>query len=69
MNKLFQFFSDGEQLSIMRLLIFIWATGILSMWIYMCLHTKTLATIPESLIVVLGVFLTGKVVQSKIENP
>ena len=69
MKRLQEFFTDGEYFSLMRLMLFLWGNGILAMWIYTCLHTKTLAVIPESLIMVLGIFLTSKVVQSKIENP
>jgi hypothetical protein len=60
-----QFFLDKGtgDLSATRLVLFIWATGVLVVWAVVSIVAKDIQTIPESVITVLGLALGGKAVQ------
>lgn len=65
MNRLSEFFEDGTGLlSATRLGFILWVVGVLVMWAMTCVSTRTLAAIDPSVTTVLGVLMTGKVVQS-----
>lgn len=59
---------DTGALSSTRLAFLLWMIGILVMWIYVCINQKTLVALDPTLIGVMGVFMTGKVIQSKVES-
>ena len=52
-----------NELSATRLVLLIWASGVLVVWGITSIVTKSLQTIPESVITVLGLALGGKAVQ------
>ena len=56
------------KLSSLRLVFMIWALGVLAAWGYVSHQSKQLAAIPESIIAILGLMLTGKVTQRAIES-
>lgn len=65
-----QFFQDGDgDFSSMRLVVILWALGILVMWMFCCFFQRQLVVLPESVIAALGILITGKAVQKKIEQP
>jgi predicted membrane protein len=60
-----QFFQDkaNEEFSATRLVLFIWATGVLVVWGIVSFNAKSLQAIPESVITILGLALGAKAVQ------
>ena len=60
-----QFLQDKgkTELSATRLVLFIWATGVLVVWGVVSIVAKSIQTIPESVITVLGLALGAKAVQ------
>jgi len=67
--NLSQFFKDDTgQYSATRLAFLIWAAGVFLVWAYMCILTKSLVEIPQTVVEVTGLFMGGKVIQSHIEN-
>jgi hypothetical protein len=63
-DSLGQFFLDTDgKPSATRLVMILWATGTLAIWAYASIKTATLAELPNSVVEILGVLLTGKVVQ------
>lgn len=69
MKKLIEFFEDDtKMLSMTRLIFFLWGSGVLSAWIYTCINSKILVALPENIIIILGILMSGKVVQSFSEN-
>ena len=70
MKRLNEFFLDGDgiNLSMTRLLLFLWSLGVLISWFYISFQTKTLAPVPESIIIILGIFITGKITQKFAEE-
>ena len=68
MKRFLEFFSDGISLSMSRLMLFFWGTGVLFSWIYVCLKTKSMIDVPQNIVMILGIFVAGKVIQSFSEN-
>jgi hypothetical protein len=65
-----QFLQDGNnEFSSMRLIVLLWSVGILLMWMFCSFSNKCLQPLPESVIAVMGILVTGKAVQKKIEQP
>lgn len=60
---------DTAKLSITRLVFFVWAIGVLVVWIRASWKCDALASIPDPVIYLLGILMTGKVVQRFAENP
>jgi hypothetical protein len=60
-----QFFQDkaNQEFSTTRLVRFIWATGVLVVWAVVSIVAKSVQSIPESVITILGLALGGKAVQ------
>lgn len=54
--------------SMIRLVLAAWTLGVLAVWIYSSLLLKTLAPIPDMVVVLLSALTTGKVVQRFGEN-
>lgn len=64
-----QFFKDDTgQYSATRLAFLLWAVGVFGIWAYMCVLTRSLIEIPQTVVEVTGLFMGGKVLQSHIEN-
>lgn len=58
------FLQDGDgNLSSTRLAFLLWAVGVLAVWMIVSVKSGALATVPQEVIAVLGVVMTGKVVQ------
>jgi hypothetical protein len=69
MNKLTEFFKESNgNFSATRLAFLIWAFGVLIVWGVPSVRHGKLEPIPESVVVVIGMLMTGKVVQ-KINEP
>jgi hypothetical protein len=69
MSKFLEFFQDGDGLlSATRLSFLLWVIGLLVVWVIESISNKTLQAIPESVAAIIGVLMTGKVVQSFSEN-
>ena len=68
MKRLGEFFTDGNFYSMTRLMLFLWGGGVLVNWSFVCFKTKVLAPIPESIVTIIAIFISGKVVQSFSEN-
>ncbi len=65
-----QFFqgADGDYSS-MRFVMVIWCLGVLFDWMFISIAQMTLQAIPESVIVAIGIFVTGKAVHKQMEKP
>ncbi len=64
MNKLSQFFQDdNDRFSATRLAFLSWIFGVLIIWGVGSFHDKKMQDIPSSIQVLIGVLMTGKVVQ------
>ena len=67
--NLLQFLQDeGGDFSSMRLVVLLWCVGILAMWCFVCIAKTELQVLPESVVAALGILITGKAVQKKIEK-
>ena len=53
----------------MRFVMILWLVGILVAWLFVSWRTTTLANIPDSVLAIAGIFITGKAVQKQIEKP
>ncbi|MEM8643109.1 MAG: hypothetical protein AAGG51_30475 [Cyanobacteria bacterium P01_G01_bin.54] len=63
-RKLGQFFQDGnEQFSATRLAFLVWIFGTLIVWSAGSLQAKEMQDIPDSVTVLVGILMTGKVAQ------
>lgn len=73
MNKLTDFFSDNSGgMSSMRLIMAVWFLGALVLWMIVSFQKAEIQPMPESIITLLGIVLSGKVVQrfgEKQETP
>ncbi len=59
-----QFFEDTDgKFSATRLVLITWAIGTFVIWSYISIQTATLADLPNSVVQILGIVLTGKVIQ------
>ena len=64
-----QFLQDGNgDFSSMRGIMIAWAIGVLLTWMYASVVSSALLPIPESVIALIGILVTGKAVQKKIEK-
>lgn len=64
-----QFFQESNgRLSSTRLAFLLWAIGVLVTWMSNSLTTGELHPIPESIIALMGILMTGKVVQKTVEE-
>lgn len=52
-----------NKLSASRLLLLLWGIGVLIIWAITSLKTGVLATIPDSVVTVLGIVVGGKTIQ------
>lgn len=69
MSKISEFFQDGDgMLSATRLGFLLWVIGLLLVWVSTSLSQGVLQSVPESVAAIVGVLMTGKVVQSFGEN-
>lgn len=69
MPKITQFLQEGDgQFSATRLGFLLWVIGVLIVWVIDSLISKTLQPIPEQVQVLIGILMTGKVVQRFGEN-
>lgn len=60
---------DNGGFSASRLAFLLWALGVLVVWIANSLHGHTLQEIPETVVTIIGVLMTGKVAQKFGEKP
>ncbi|HSY26997.1 MAG TPA: hypothetical protein VK832_05810 [Burkholderiaceae bacterium] len=69
MQNVVGFLQDGNgNLSATRLAFLLWAIGVFGVWAWVSIHTNTLMPIDPSVQTILGVLMTGKVVQSFSAN-
>ena len=67
--KFAQFFQDGSgAYSATRLAFLLWSAGVLVVWVWVSITKQALAPIDQSVVLVLGALMTGKVVQSFSPN-
>ena len=60
---------DNGKFSAARLAMLLWTIGVLGTWIYDSItKARTLQDIPQGVVVVIGILVTGKVVQKYGEN-
>jgi len=65
-----QFLQDESgDFSSMRLIVILWAIGILLMWCFCSFINKCLQPLPESVVGIMMILITGKAVQKRIEQP
>ena len=70
MNKLSEFLQeDNGGFSATRLAFLLWAVGVLVVWIIESLSSKSLERIDPTVTTILGILMTGKVVQKFGEKP
>ena len=70
--KLFEFLQeDNGNFSSSRLALLLWVVGVLVAWIIASVKSepRMLQAIPDSVIVVIGILMTGKVTQKFGEKP
>ncbi len=64
-----QFFRDDSGMSsATRLAFIVWSLGVFLIWVYMCVLTKTLVVIPQTVVELTLVFMMGKVSGAWVEN-
>lgn len=71
MAKLQEFLEDkggDHKLSATRLAMLLWALSVLAVWMYASVQAKALASIPQSVVTILGIVLGGKAIQRFGEN-
>jgi hypothetical protein len=70
MNRLSEFLQeDNGGFSATRLAFLLWVVGVLVVWIIDSISSKTLERIDPSVTAILGILMTGKVVQKFGEKP
>jgi len=63
-DALGQFFQDSDgKLSATRLVMILWVIGTFLIWSYISIKSVALVQLPSSVVDILGILLTGKVVQ------
>lgn len=68
MSRLGEFFQEANgSFSSSRLAFLLWAIGTLVVWILTSVKAGALQPIPESALMILGMLMTGKVVQKWAE--
>jgi hypothetical protein len=60
---------DNGSFSSSRLAFLLWAIGTLLVWVVVSYKLNSLQVIPESVITIIGILMTGKVVQKFGEKP
>ena len=65
-----QFLQDKKtkEFSATRLAFLLWVIGVLAVWVYASIHAMQLQAVPESVVTILGLLATGKVVQRYAEQ-
>ncbi len=64
MSKLAEFLQEKNgNFSSTRLAFLMWVLGTLIVWIIVSLQNSQLAPVPESIIIIFGILMTGKVTQ------
>jgi hypothetical protein len=58
---------DNGKMSMMRIMNAAWLGGVLVVWMWTSYHESKLAELPDTVVMLLGVLLTGKVIQRKFE--
>ncbi len=67
--KFAQFFQDGTgAYSATRLAFLLWAVGVLAIWIFESINKSALQPVDSTVTTILGILMTGKVVQSFSPN-
>lgn len=70
MAKLAQLFMESnDKISSTRVGFLLWVVVVLAVWAYVSIRTMSMPAIPESVIVLLGILMTGKVTQKFAEKP
>lgn len=70
MSKILEFLQeDNGGFSSSRLAFLLWSAGVLIAWGIISLRNGALQVIPESVATVIGILMTGKVVQKFGEKP
>jgi hypothetical protein len=67
MLKIMQFFKENSSLSSMRGVMITWCMGVLGVWGYLSLDKGALMEIPESVVFLVGILVTGKYLQKGVE--
>lgn len=60
---------DNGGFSATRLAMHLWVIGVLVAWVWVSITKKEMADIPNGVIAVLGILVSGKVVQKFGEKP
>lgn len=68
MNFLEFFKDDTGQLSATRLIFILWGLTILTVWAFNSIYNKRMEPIDNTIVMIFGILMTGKTVQSAIEN-
>ena len=65
-----QFLEDKKtrEFSATRLAFLLWVVGVLAVWVYASIYQKQLQPVPESGVTILGLLVSGKVVQRFAEQ-
>ena len=65
-----QFLQDKKtkEFSATRLAFLLWSVGVLAVWAYASISMMQLQAVPESVVTILGLLVTGKVVQRYAEQ-
>ena len=64
-----QFFQDGDGLSSSTRLAFLtWSLGVFIIWALACITSKSLVSIPQTVVEMSMVFISGKVTGSWVES-
>lgn len=59
---------DNGNFSSTRLAFLLWVIGVLVVWIFISIKSSTLQSINESVLILLGILMTGKVSQKFAEK-
>lgn len=62
------FAESNGKLSAVRLPMLVWSIGVFLVWAWISIGTGDLKAIPEEVILILGIFITGKVSQKIVET-
>lgn len=69
-NRLAQFVQeDNGDFSATRLAFLLWTVGALVVWVYQSLHSGSPQGLSADVVTILGILMTGKVVQKFGEKP
>ncbi len=59
---------DNGGLSATRLIFILWGTVSLGVWAFVSIKTTVIQPMPESIVTLLGIWMTGKVAQKLVEK-